>query len=113
MGIQNWSEDIILAEPGREPQLEDELKTVVDIVNDRGDCDVILDFSQIDIITSASLSKLLKLRQLLIDCGHRLIFCSVNPFTKKAFEITGLDGIFELVADKSAASVELGVSVSR
>ena len=107
MGIQNWSEDIILVDLHREPQMVDVLKTVTDIVNDRGDCDVILDFSNVDIITSSSLSKLLKLRQLLTDCGHRLIFCSINNFTKSAFKITGLDGIFELTDDKFAASEEL------
>lgn len=107
MGIQNWSEDIILAELHREPQLEGELKTVIDIVNDRGGCDVILDFSDVDIITSSGLSKLLKLRQLLIDLGHRLVFCSVCDFTKSAFKVTGLDGFFELADDKLDASARL------
>ena len=107
MGMQNWSEDIISVDLHREPQMGDELKTVTDIVNDRGDCDVILDFSNVDIITSSSLAKLLKLRQLLADCGHRLIFCSMNNFTREAFKVTGLDGIFELTDDKFAATEEL------
>ena len=111
MEIQNWSEDIILVDLHREPQMGDELKTVIDIVSDRGDCDVILDFSGVDIITSPSLGKLLRLRQLLTDCEHRLIFCSVNAFTIGAFKVTGLDGLFKVVEDKSAASTELGMAV--
>ena len=107
MGIENWSEDIIFVDLDREPQMSNELKTVIDIVNDRGDCDVILDFSNVDIITSPSLSKLLKLRKLLADCGHRLVFCSVNTFTRGAFKVTGLDGIFEIVDNKDAASSAL------
>ncbi len=107
MEIQNLSEDIILAELHREPQLEGELQTAFDIANDRGDCDVILDFSKVDIITSSSLAKLLKLRQFLADSDHRLIFCSINSFTKSAFKITGLDGIFELADDKFAATEKL------
>jgi len=107
MAFQNWSEDIILVELSREPQMRDELKTVTDIVSDRGDCDVIIDFSNVDIITSSSLSQLLRLRQLVIDCGHRLIFCSVPAFTKSTFSVTGLDGIFELADDKVAASAIL------
>lgn len=107
MGIQNWSEDVIFVDLDREPQMSNELKTVVDIANDRGDCDVILDFSSVDIITSPSLSKLLRLRKLLADCGHRLIFCNVNSFTSGAFKVTGLDGIFEIVDDKEAASSAL------
>ena len=107
MGIQNWSEDIILVDLHREPQMGDELKTTIDIVHDRGDCDVILDFSNVDIITSPSLSKLLKLRKLLDDCGHRLVFCSIPAFTRNAFKVTGLDGFFEVVDDRSAASATL------
>jgi len=107
MGIQNWSEDVILADLPREPQLGDELKTVIDIVNDRGDCGVILDFSNVDIITSPSLSKLLKLRQSLVDSGHELIFCSICEFTRSAFRVTGLDGFFEIADDLVDASARL------
>jgi len=107
MGFQNLSEDIVLVELSREPQMRDELKTITDIVHDRGDCDVIIDFSNVDIITSSSLSNLLRLRQLLLDCGRRLVFCSVPAFTKSTFRVTGLDGIFELADDKDAASAIL------
>ncbi|UCD52690.1 MAG: STAS domain-containing protein [Phycisphaerales bacterium] len=107
MGIQNWSEDIILVDLPQEPELGDELKTATEAVRDRGDCEVVVDFSNVDIITSSSLSKLLKLRKLLSDCGHRLIFCSVAPATKGIFTITGLDGIFEIVDDKFVALASL------
>ena len=107
MGIQNWSEDIILVDLPQEPELGDELKTATEAVRDRGDCEVVVDFSNVDIITSSSLSKLLKLRKLLSDCGHRLIFCSVAPATKGIFTITGLDGIFEMVDDKFVALASL------
>ena len=107
MGIQNLSDDIIIVGLHREPQMRDELKTITDVVRDRGDCDVILDFSNVDIITSPSLAVLLKLRKLLADCGHRVVFCCVPAFTKGAFSITGLDGIFEIVEDRAAASAEL------
>ncbi|MDI9432927.1 MAG: STAS domain-containing protein [Sedimentisphaerales bacterium] len=107
MGIQNWSEDIILVDLPQEPELGDELKTVTEVVRDRGDCEVVIDFSDVDIITSSSLSKLLKLRKLVGDCGHRLVFCSVAPATKGIFTITGLDGIFEMVDDKFVALASL------
>ena len=107
MGIQNWSEDIILVDLPQEPELGDELKTVTEVVRDRGDCEVVVDFSEVDIITSSSLSKLLKLRKLVGDCGHRLVFCSVAPATKGIFTITGLDGIFEMVDDKFVALATL------
>ncbi len=103
MGIQNWSEDIILVDLPQEPEIGDELNTVTEMVRDRGDCDVVIDFSKVDIVTSSSLSKLLKLRKLLADCGHRLVFCSVAAATKGIFTVTGLDGIFEIADDKFVA----------
>jgi anti-anti-sigma factor len=109
MGIQNWSDDIVLVDLPQEPQMGDELKTVTEIVLNRGDCDVVLDFSSVDIVTSSSLSKLLKLRKLLADCEHRLVFCNVAPATKGIFTVTGLDGIFELVEDKFVALASLQI----
>ena len=103
MGIQNWSENIILVDLPAEPQLSDELKTATGMVRDRGDCDVVVDFSDVDIVTSSSLSAMLKLRKLLADCGRRLVFCGVAAATKGVFTLTGLDGIFELVDDKFVA----------
>ena len=45
MGIQSWSEDILLVDLPAEPDLGEELKTVITTVRDRGDCDVVIDFS--------------------------------------------------------------------
>jgi len=103
MGIQNWSENVVLVDLPAEPLMGDELKTITDIIKDRGDCDVVVDFSAIDIITSSSLSKYLKLRKMLMDCDHQLIFCGVASATKGIFSVTGLDGIFKVVDDKFVA----------
>lgn len=109
MGIQNWSEDVILVDLSPEPNMGEELKTLTTIVRDRGDCDVVIDFAEIDIITSSSLSALLRLRKLMGDCGHRLVFCSVAPATKGVFAVTGLDGVFEIVDDKFLALAGLQI----
>ncbi len=109
MGIQNWSDDVVLVDLPREPQMVDELKAVTEIVRDRGDCDVVIDFSSVDIVTSSSLSKLLRLRKLLADCSHQLIFCGVAAATKGIFTVTGLGGIFELADDKFVALASLQI----
>lgn len=110
MGIQNWSDDIVLIDLPQEPHMGDELKTVTGIVRDRGDCDVVIDFSNVDIVTSSSLSKLLKLRKMLADCEHRLVLCNVAAATKGIFTVTGLDGVFELVDDKFVALASLQIA---
>jgi len=109
MGIQNWEDNVILVDLPREPQTGDELKEVTEIVRDRGDCDVVIDFSDVDIVTSSSLSKLLKLRKLLTDCGHRLVFSNVAAATRGIFTVTGLEGVFEIVDDKFVALASLQV----
>lgn len=107
MGIQNWSEEVVLVDLQQEPQMSDELKAVTDTVLDRGDCDVVIDFSEVDIITSSSLSKLLRLRKLLTDCERGLVFCNVAPATKGVFTVTGLADVFEFADDKFTALASL------
>jgi anti-anti-sigma factor len=101
MAIKNWSEDTILVDLLQEPQMKDELEVVLEIVHNRGNCDVVIDFSGVDIVTSSSMSKLLKIRKILSDNGHKLVLCSVTPATKGIFIITGIDGNFDFAGDKS------------
>jgi len=103
MGFQNWSDDIILVDLPREPRMRSELKTLIEIVRDRGDCDV----AGVDIMTSTSISGLLRLRKLLADCEHRLVFCNVPPATRSVFTVVGLDEVFEFADDKFAALATL------
>jgi len=107
MGIQDWSEDTILVDLSEEPEMGNELITVTEMVRDRGDCDVLIDFSDVDIVTSSNLSRLLKLRKKLSDSGHKLVLCSVSAATKGIFMITGLDGNFEFANDKSEVLASL------
>ncbi|MGA2173169.1 MAG: STAS domain-containing protein [Sedimentisphaerales bacterium] len=108
MAIQDLAENVILVYAPAEPGLNEELINVTEIVRERGEGDVVIDFSHVDIVTSSSLSKLLKLRKVLLDCGHRLMLCNVSPATKGIFSITALDGVFEIVNDLSKAMEVLG-----
>lgn len=101
MGIQDWSEDTILVDLSAEPHMGEELLAVAEKVEKRGNCDVVLDFSGVDIITSSCLSKLLNLRKILTEDDRKLILCSVAPATKGIFMVSGLDGFFEFADDKS------------
>jgi anti-anti-sigma factor len=107
MGIQDIAENVILADVTIEPSLNEELKNVTEVVRERGDCDVVIDFSKVDIVTSSSLSKLLKLRKLLMDCNRRLVLCCVAKATRAIFSVTALDDVFEMVDDQFAALASL------
>ncbi|MCE5186300.1 MAG: STAS domain-containing protein [Planctomycetaceae bacterium] len=109
MGIQNWSENMILLNLSREPDMGEELQTVIAQVTANSDLDVVVDFADVDIVTSSSVAKLLKLRKVLYDNNRKLVFSSVRPKTKAIFNITGLDKVFEFVDDQfvALASVQL------
>jgi len=103
MGIDHSSHGILTVDLPPEPEMGSELKILTEVVRDGADSDVIVDFSNTDIVTSSSISKLLKLRKLLIDCEHRLILCSAAPATVGIFKVAGLDVVFEFASDKSDA----------
>jgi anti-anti-sigma factor len=69
--------------------------------------DVVVDFADVDIVTSSSVAKLLKLRKVLYDNNRKLVFSSVRPKTKSIFNITGLDTVFEFVDDQFIALASL------
>ena len=103
MSIHGWSEDVILVDLPRELEKHSELQTVIGMVRDSGDCDVVIDFSHVDIVGGACLAGLLEIRRLLNDCGHKLTLCSVAPAIKGVFAIARLDDLFEFAEDRFAA----------
>jgi anti-anti-sigma factor len=103
MGIQDWSDSVILVTAAPEPDMCDELKTVTEIVRQRDKCSVVIDFSDAELVTSSSLAQLLRLQKVLDDHNQQMVLCGASPRTKGVFEITGLDKVFEFVEDKFMA----------
>ena len=104
MAIQNLSEDFILVALPVEPQIIiRELKLVNEIVSNKGGCDVVIDFSNVEMLTSSGISNLMILRGLLREQGRQLTLCGASPTVKGIFMIAGIDKVFEFVDDKHAA----------
>ena len=103
MAIENLSEDILLVSLMEEENVSDELKAVNELVTERKDCDIIVDFFRIQAIFSVNISNLIILRHLLETNGRRLVLCNVSFVIKCIFRVTGLKDIFNFAADKSAA----------
>jgi anti-anti-sigma factor len=103
MGIQDWSDSVILVTVAPEPDMGDELKTVTEIVRQRDKCSVVIDFSEAELVTSSSLAQLLRLQKVLDDHNQQMVLCGASPRTKGVFEVTGLDKVFEFVEDKFTA----------
>ena len=107
MGIQSWSENLILVNLAKEPDMGEELQTVIDMIMNDLEKDLVVDFSDTDIVTSSSIAKLLKLRKVLYDNNRRLVFSSVSPKTRSIFDVTGLNSVFEFVDDQFIALASL------
>ncbi|MBU1260131.1 MAG: STAS domain-containing protein [Planctomycetes bacterium] len=103
MGIQDWSENVILVNIATEPDMCDELKAVTDIIRQRKDCSVVIDFSDADIVTSSSLAQLLRLQKVLDDNNQQFVLCGTSQKTRGIFAVTGLDKVFEFVDDRFVA----------
>ena len=107
MSIHRWSQDVILVDLPRELEKHNELRAVIGMLRDRGDCDVVVDFSHVDVVGGECLARLLEMRRLLNDCGHKLTLSSVAPATKGVFTIARLEDLFEFAEDRFAALASL------
>ena len=87
MGIQSWSENVILVNLPHWLGDHAELQTVVEMVREKGDCNVVIDFSSVYVVGSTTFARLLELRQVLQDSGHKLVLCGLSPATKGVFTI--------------------------
>lgn len=109
MAIQNWSDDITVAELSDDPQFTDELTMLTESL-EKSPRHVVLNFSAVGFINSSNVAKLLRLRKVTMQQQRRLIFCEVNNQVWGIFLVTGLDKIFDFTNDiaTALASVQLG-----
>jgi anti-anti-sigma factor len=112
MIVQIRSDGIIVAELPGGSETSEALDSVVRRVLGRDDCDVVIDFSRVTMVTSRSLAPLLHLRELLRYHKKRLLLCGIGQVTKGVFSVTALDGVFETADDKDRALAALQAPAS-
>ena len=103
MGIEKLHDNIAVVHPSNHMELTDELATINEMVSNNGGSDIIVDFSQIEIITSSNICNLMILHKMLNERNHRLLLCNVSMLTKCTFVVTGLDKILTFVKNRAAA----------
>lgn len=100
MGIQNFSEDILLVTLPEQPQHGDEIDIVNKMLSDSVDFDVLVDFSKVEMLTSGSICGLMILSKLLEGAERKLVLYNLSPSIKQIFERTGLITVFDLAVDE-------------
>ncbi|MHC4105586.1 MAG: STAS domain-containing protein [Planctomycetota bacterium] len=109
MGIKKISDDVLFVElPSKSPKIANQLKALNEAVSKKGNCDVIIDFSRVEIINSANISNLLILHNMQTGTGRQLILCNVATVTKCIFVVAGLNTVFNFADNKSQALVAVG-----
>ncbi len=100
MGIQNFSEDILLITLPQQPQHGKEIEIVNKLLSDSVDFDLLVDFSKVEILTSESICGLMILDKLLRGSGRKLVLYNLPSAIKQIFVRTGLLTVFDLADDE-------------
>lgn len=103
MGIQHLSERVLLITLPVEPQSGNEAEMAMRSAGAKPGCDVIVDFSLVEIMSSATLCSLLMLERRLSMTGRELVLCSVPPKIAGVFTRVGLHRLFRFADDEFAA----------
>ena len=109
MAVQPWSDDTLVATLTDDPALSDDMAEI-DVRLRSACCDVVLDLSGLNVLTSHGISLLLRLRKKMAEHGRRLIVCSPQDRVWTVFLATSLDGIFVFAPNvtEALASIESG-----
>jgi anti-sigma B factor antagonist len=103
MSIERWSEGVILVELPGHLEKDNELQTVIRMLRQGSHFDVVVDFSHVQVLGGAWLTRLLKIQRLVHEGGHKLVLCSVAPAIRGIFTIARLDDLFEFAEDSFTA----------
>jgi len=103
MAVVNLTDQIMQINLPGEPQACSELQQLNEKVCEKCDSNIIIDFSQIEIITSASISNLLILHNCPQENGRKLVLYRVRVSAKCIFRVAGLDSFFNFAPDKASA----------
>jgi len=109
MTIQNWSDNIIVAELANDPQFTEEMVSLTDMV--KQNCvNVVINLSAVSHMNSSNLSALLRLRKQILAGKRRLILCGIDNRGRTVFSITGLDKIFEFTDNPATALASIQIA---
>jgi anti-sigma B factor antagonist len=73
------------------------------LVDESGRRKVLLNFKNVEYLSSAALGKLITLNKKLHAAGGKLVLCEISPTIYEVFEITKLDQFFTIQKEEQAA----------
>ena len=77
------------------------------LVDELGRRKLILNFSNVEYLSSAALGKFITLNKKVNAAGGRLVLCNIDPQIYEVFEITKLNKLFTIKKDEQTAMQEI------
>lgn len=75
---------------------------LLDLINSKNERRIVIDFQQLDYISSAGLRVLLMAAKILKSENGKLVLASLKEHLKEIFKITGFHGIFPIFKDRKS-----------
>ncbi len=107
MPIQQWSDQIVVADLADDPQFTDELNSLTDQLERDPPKDVVLDMQGVTYVNSSNISKLLRVRKAVIAQDRQVFLTGMSTQVWGIRLGTGLDKIFNVADDTASALTSL------
>ena len=107
MAIESISNDVLLITLPEHPQNGNEIDLVNKMFSEVVEYDVVMDFGEVKMLTSATICSLMILERLLRGGGRQFVMCNVPSDIKQVFSRTGLMSVFEFSDDQEVALEEV------
>ena len=109
MPIENWSYNVLLVELADEPQFSEDIEATIAAVKKQPKADVVLNFQNVSLVGSSSMSALLRLRKQIKAGSSKLRLAAINTRVWGSFLVSGLDKVFDVYNDLASALASLHV----
>ena len=106
MAISNLTEHVLLITLPSRPQASSDIERATRKITAKRPQHVIIDFSQVHIVSSSTVSELLIIENHLHELNRHLILCCLPARVSGLLKSVGLQGLFQ-VAEDSLGALEL------
>ena len=84
-------------------------RDISDVVASGADI-VLIDLQDVTFMDSSGLSSLISAQRMVRTAGGKLFICSINDQAKMLFELTKMNRVFEIFADREEFNIKIGAS---
>jgi anti-anti-sigma factor len=111
MSIQEWSENILVAEMQDDPVFTDDMVTLLEQADQKPEVNVVLDLANVNHLNSSNIARLIDLHEKVkVQNRRQLVLCGVGTHVWGVLLVSELHKVFDFADDVSMglAAVQLG-----